>query len=479
MGIRLYNDLTRRIEEFHPLYPGEVRMYNCGPTVYNYFHIGNLRAFMVFDVLRRYLRYRGFKVTYVQNFTDIDDKIINRARELGISAAEVAQRYIDAYREDAAALGVEPADIHPRATEHIADIIALIDKLIAKGHAYVVDGDVYFDVATWPRYGELSGQTVEGLAAGARIDVDDRKRNPGDFALWKAQKPGEPAWDSPWGPGRPGWHIECSAMAMRYLGETIDIHSGGADLLFPHHENEKAQSEAATGVPFARYWLHNAFLNIEGEKMSKSLGNIVVPHELLKTYRPEVVRFFMLSAHYRSPLDFRGEHLAAAKAAVERLYNGIEDLRHTLGVAPRRELTPAEREQIASLGEFRARFIAAMDNDLNTADALAVLFELVRDANTRVTAATAAAVAEAYLDLFRELNQTLGVLSGALAEEALDAEIEALIARRQEARRAKNWAEADRIRDELAARGIVLEDTPHGVRWKRREPARKPAGDEP
>lgn len=478
MGIRLYNDLTRRIEEFQPLHPGEVRMYNCGPTVYNYFHIGNLRAFMVFDVLRRYLRYRGFKVTYVQNFTDIDDKIINRARELGISTAEVAQRYIDAYRADAGALGVEPADVHPRATEHIADIIALIEKLIAKGHAYVVDGDVYFDVSSWPRYGELSGQTVEGLAAGARIEVDDRKRNAGDFALWKAQKPGEPAWDSPWGPGRPGWHIECSAMAMRYLGETIDIHSGGADLLFPHHENEKAQSEAATGVPFARYWLHNAFLNIEGEKMSKSLGNIVVPHELLKTYRPEAVRFFMLSAHYRTPLDFRGEHLAAAKAAVERLYNGIEDLRHTLGIAPRRELTPAEREQMASLEDFRARFIAAMDNDLNTADALAVLFELVRDANTRVTATTAAAVAEAYLDLFRELDQTLGILSGALAEETLDAEIEALIVRRQEARRAKNWAEADRIRDELAARGIMLEDTPHGVRWKRREPARKPAGDE-
>lgn len=478
MGIRLYNDLTRRIEEFQPLHPGEVRMYNCGPTVYNYFHIGNLRAFMVFDVLRRYLRYRGFKVTYVQNFTDIDDKIINRARELDISTAEVAQRYIDAYRADAGALGVEPADVHPRATEHIADIIALIEKLIAKGHAYVVDGDVYFDVSSWPRYGELSGQTVEGLAAGARIEVDDRKRNAGDFALWKAQKPGEPAWDSPWGPGRPGWHIECSAMAMRYLGETIDIHSGGADLLFPHHENEKAQSEAATGVPFARYWLHNAFLNIEGEKMSKSLGNIVVPHELLKTYRPEAVRFFMLSAHYRTPLDFRGEHLAAAKAAIERLYNGIEDLRHTLGIAPRRELTPAEREQMASLEDFRARFIAAMDNDLNTADALAVLFELVRDANTRVTATTAAAVAEAYLDLFRELDQTLGILSGALAEETLDAEIEALIVRRQEARRAKNWAEADRIRDELAARGIMLEDTPHGVRWKRREPARKPAGDE-
>jgi len=478
MGIRLYNDLTRRIEEFQPLHPGEVRMYNCGPTVYNYFHIGNLRAFMVFDVLRRYLRYRGFKVTYVQNFTDIDDKIINRARELGISVAEVAQRYIDAYRADAGALGVEPADVHPRATEHIADIIALIEKLIAKGHAYVVDGDVYFDVSSWPRYGELSGQTVEGLAAGARIEVDDRKRNAGDFALWKAQKPGEPAWDSPWGPGRPGWHIECSAMAMRYLGETIDIHSGGADLLFPHHENEKAQSEAATGVPFARYWLHNAFLNIEGEKMSKSLGNVVVPHELLKTYRPEVVRFFMLSAHYRTPLDFRGEYLAAAKAAVERLYNGIEDLRHTLGIAPRRALTPAEREQIASLEDFRARFIAAMDNDLNTADALAVLFELVRDANTRVTAATAAAAAEAYLDLFRELDQTLGILSGALAEETLDAEIEALIVRRQEARRAKNWAEADRIRDDLAARGIMLEDTPHGVRWKRREPARKPAGDE-
>lgn len=478
MGIRLYNDLTRRVEEFQPLRPGEVRMYNCGPTVYNYFHVGNLRAFMVFDVLRRYLRYRGFRVTYVQNFTDIDDKIINRARELGISPAEVAQRYIDAYRADASALGVEPADIHPRATEHIADIIALIDKLIAKGHAYVVDGDVYFDVSSWPRYGELSGQTVEGLAAGARIEVDDRKRNPGDFALWKAQKPGEPAWTSPWGPGRPGWHIECSAMAMRYLGETIDIHSGGADLLFPHHENEKAQSEAATGVPFARYWLHNAFLNIEGEKMSKSLGNIVVPHELLKIYRPEVVRFFMLSAHYRTPLDFRSEHLGAAKAAVERLYNGIEDLRHALGVAPRRELTPAEREQVASLEQYRERFIAAMDNDLNTADALAVLFELVRDANTRVTAETAAAVAEAYLDLFRELDQTLGILSGALAEETLDPEIEALIARRQEARTAKNWAEADRIRAELAARGIVLEDTPHGVRWKRREPGHQSVGGE-
>lgn len=469
MGIRLHNDLTRRTEEFCPVHPGEVRIYNCGPTVYNYFHIGNLRAFMVFDVLRRYLRFRGYRVTFVQNFTDIDDKIINRARELGISAAEVAERYIAAYREDAEQLGVEPADIHPRATEHVPEIIALIERLIAKGHAYVVDGDVYFDVSTWPHYGELSGQTVESLEAGARIDVDERKRHPADFALWKAQKPGEPAWDSPWGPGRPGWHIECSAMAGKYLGGTIDIHTGGIDLLFPHHENEKAQSEAANGVPFARYWLHNAFLNIDGEKMSKSLDNFVLPHEIIKTYRPEVVRFFMLSAHYRSPLDFRSEHLTAAKAGLERLYNGIEDLKHVLTVASKRELTEAERAQVASLTLFRDRFVAAMDDDLNTADALAVLFDLVRDANTRVTAVSAALVARAYLDLFRELDQVLGVLGGALADQSLEADIEALVTKRQEARKARNWAEADRIRDELAAQGIVLEDTPQGVRWKRRD----------
>ncbi|MGE5559593.1 MAG: cysteine--tRNA ligase [Chloroflexota bacterium] len=469
--MRLYNDLTRRVEEFQPLRPGEVRMYNCGPTVYNYFHIGNLRAFMVFDVLRRYLRYRGYKVTLVQNFTDIDDKIIRRASELGISAADVAARYIAAYKEDAAALGVEPADVQPRATEHIADIIALVEKLIAKGHAYVVDGDVYFDVSTWPRYGELSGQTVEGLEAGARVDVDERKRHPADFTLWKAQKPGEPAWDSPWGPGRPGWHIECSAMAMSYLGPTIDIHSGGVDLLFPHHENEKAQSEAANDAPFARYWLHNAFLNIDGEKMSKSLGNFVVPHEILKTYRPEVVRFFMLSAHYRSPLDFRADQLAAAKAGLERLYNGIEDLRHTLGVAPERQPDQAEREQIDSLAAFRDRFIAAMDNDLNTADAMSVLFDLVRDANTRVTPAHAAAVAREYLDLFREFDQIFGVLASALSEQSLDADVEALIAERQAARQARDWAKADRIRDQLAAQGIILEDTPQGVRWKRRDAA--------
>lgn len=470
MGIRIYNDLTRRKEDFVPLEPGKVRFYNCGPTVYDYFHIGNARNFVVFDTVRRYLEYRGYEVTFVQNFTDIDDRMIKRARERGISVAELAEEMIQAYFADARALGVRRADVHPRATELIEDQIAMIQQLIDKGHAYVVDGgDVYFRVTSKSDYGKLSHKNLEELVAGAseRVDPDDRKEHPFDFALWKGQKPGEPAWPAPWGAGRPGWHIECSAMARKYLGDTIDIHAGGEDLTFPHHENEIAQSESVTGKPFARYWMHNAHLMIDGAKMSKSLGNFFTVRDILKRYDGEVIRMFLLSAHYRTQLSFSDQLVEETKRALERLYNTVTNLEHLARTAPRATLTPEEEALLGELSQARDRFIEAMDDDFNTAEGLAVIFELSRELNSKVRPGASAALAEGGLALLRELAGVLGLLQRQAAPDELDAEIEALIAARQEARKARNFAEADRIRDQLKAMGIILEDTPQGVRWRR------------
>jgi len=467
--IKVYNDLTRRKEEFIPLQDKKVGIYVCGPTVYDYFHIGNARPFTLFDIVRRYLEYRGYQVTYVQNFTDIDDKMINRANELGITVGELAEKYIAEYFTDADALGIKRADVHPRATEHIPQIIALVQKLVDNGSAYAVDGDVYYDTAKFAEYGKLSQQRLEELESGARVEVDERKKNPMDFALWKQQKPGEPAWDSPWGKGRPGWHIECSAMARQYLGDTLDIHAGGADLMFPHHENEIAQSEAATGKPFARYWLHNGYLNIDGEKMSKSLGNFFTVRDIRQKYAPEVVRFFLLSAHYRSPLNFSDEQLASAKSALERLYNAYLNLEHLRKTAKTSALREEENELLRRFKEYREKFIAAMDDDFNTADGVSVLFDLAREINTSAGGESSRELLEEVGKLFQEICDVFGLLADAGKEETVDTEIEDLIRQRDEARKRKNWAEADRIRDRLLQQGIILEDTPQGVRWKRKQ----------
>lgn len=468
MTIRVYNTLTRKKEPFVPVREGKVGMYACGPTVYDYFHIGNARIFIVFDVIRRYLAYRGYDVTFVQNFTDIDDKMIKRAAEMGITVAELADKFIEAYFEDARALGVRDADVHPRATEHINEMIEHIKGLIDRGMAYEVDGDVYFHTPAFDKYGELSGQPLDDLMAGARVETDEKKRHPLDFALWKKQKPGEPAWDSPWGPGRPGWHIECSVMSAKYLGETLDIHGGGPDLVFPHHENEKAQSEGLTGKPFVKYWLHAGYLNINQEKMSKSLGNFKTVRDIRKEYDPKVVRFFMLSAHYRSPINFAPELLEQAKNALERLENAVFSLRDRLGRQTRAEMNKEDEERLESLAHYRQRFVEAMDDDFNTADALAVLFELARETNAYLkTPEPALPVLKATLALFEELGDILGFFS---PEESQgdDAQIEALVAKREAARKEKNWKLADAIRDELQAMGIIVEDTPHGPRWRRK-----------
>lgn len=471
MTLQVFNTLTRQKEEFVPLEPGKVKMYVCGPTVYNYFHIGNARVFIVFDVFRRYLQYRGYEVTYVQNFTDIDDKMIKRANEMGITVKELGDRFIAEYFQDADTLGIRRADIHPRATEHIPEIIALIERLIERGHAYVVEGDVYFDTGSFPTYGKLSHQKLDELAAGARVDVDERKRNPMDFALWKSQKPGEPAWQSPWGMGRPGWHIECSAMSQKYLGRTIDIHAGGPDLIFPHHENEIAQSEAAYGVPFARYWLHIGFINVNNEKMSKSLGNFFTVRDILKVYDPETVRFFILSSHYKSPINFSDDLLTAAQSALDRLYNTLHRVEHVLAT---NSPASAAADLPAGWADYQNRFITAMDNDFNTADAIAVLFDFARDLNitadelVRGGEGTISATALAKgKDLWLSMADVLGLLSSR-QEENLAEEIEKLIEERQQARKARNWARADEIRDRLTAMGIILEDTPQGVRWRRK-----------
>jgi len=472
MAIRIFNDLTRQKEEFVPLEPGKVTFYTCGPTVYGYFHIGNGRSFVAPDTMRRYLTYRGYEVKFVQNFTDIDDKMISRANERGITVKELAEEMIAAYFEDAKALNILPADIHPRATEVIDDQIAMIQELIDKGYAYAVaGGDVYFRVARKEDYGKLSGKNLDDLVAGAsdRVDPDDRKEHPFDFALWKGQKPGEPAWEAPWGAGRPGWHIECSAMARRYLGETIDIHGGGEDLIFPHHENEIAQSEACNDKPFARYWVHGAFLNIEGEKMSKSKKNFFTTRDILQQYDGEVVRYYLLNAHYRTQLDFRRELVEQAKTGYERLKNTVANLKHHAQAATVKQMTPDETEALGELSKARQRFVEAMDDDFNTAGGIAVMFDLAREINTRVTPGSSAEFAQGALALIKEFGDVLGLLQKTEEPAAdLDAEIQALVDARQAARKAKNFAEADRLRNELNERGIILEDTPQGMRWKRK-----------
>lgn len=470
MTIRVFNTVTRKKEEFVPVNGNKVGIYACGPTVYDYFHIGNARIFIVFDVIRRYLQWRGYDVTFVQNFTDIDDKMINRAAELGITVAQLADRYIEAYFADVQALGVRPADVHPRATEHIAEMIALIETLIAKGMAYDVAGDVYFHTPAFHNYGELSQQPLEELVAGARVEVDERKKHPLDFVLWKKQKPGEPAWESPWGRGRPGWHIECSAMSSKYLGETIDIHAGGPDLIFPHHENEKAQSEGATGKPFAKYWLHAGYLNINHQKMSKSLNNFMTVHDLRNVVEPEVVRFFMLSAHYRNPINYAADLLQQAESGLERLNNVVYNLRDILNKLPAsaEQSEAGSKEKIEALAVYRQRFIAAMDDDFNTADALAVLFELARETNAYLSQpAPERLVVAKTLTFFEEVGDILGFFAAESLDD-LDSQVNELIDRRQAARQAKDWSTADAIRDQLQEMGIVLEDTPQGVRWRKK-----------
>lgn len=463
--MQFYNDMTMQKEEFVPIEEGKVRMYCCGPTVYNYIHVGNARPIIMFDVLRRYLEYRGYEVTFVQNFTDVDDKIIKRANEEGISSAEVAEKYIAEYWTDVRALGVREATVHPRATENIPQIIEIIETLIEKGYAYEKAGDVYYRTLKFRDYGRLSHQNLEELQAGARIEVNDVKENPMDFALWKAAKPDEPAWESPWGMGRPGWHIECSAMSNRYLGKTIDIHTGGMDLAFPHHENEIAQSEAANGVKFVNYWLHNGFINVDNRKMSKSLGNFFTVREAAAVYGYDCIRLFMLMSHYRSPLNYSAEILEQAQSALDRLRTAKENLDFFVENGRDGELTAEETEWVAGLGRYRERFVRVMDDDFNTADAVSVIFELVREVNTAVSPSVSPsrALAAACRELFMELCDVLGIPFG--GEKSLDADIEEKIAARQAARKAKNWAEADRIRDELKAAGIILEDTPQGVKW--------------
>ena len=469
--MKIYNSMSMQKEEFVPLEPGKVKMYACGPTVYNYIHVGNARPIIMFDVLRRYLEYRGYDVTFVQNFTDVDDKIIKRANEEGISPEDVAKKYIDEYFTDARGLGVRPATVHPKATENIPQIIDLVSTLIDKGYAYAAaNGDVYYRTLNFKDYGKLSHQPLEDLQAGARIDVNDVKENPMDFALWKAAKPGEPYWDSPWGKGRPGWHIECSAMSNRYLGKTIDIHCGGADLAFPHHENEIAQSEAANGCKFVDYWMHNGFISIDNRKMSKSLGNFFTVREAAEAYGYGTIRMFMLMSHYRSPLNYSGEILLQAKAALERLTTARENLVFLTENGADGPMTAEEQAAFDALGKYREKFIAAMDDDFNTADGMSAIFELVRDMNSAVAGTPTKALAKACLGLFDELTDVMGVPykpQAAQADAALEKKVAGLIEARQAARAAKNWAEADRIRDELKDMGIQLLDTKQGVQWKK------------
>ena len=467
--MKIYNTLTRRKEEFVPITPGEAKIYACGPTVYNFIHIGNARPICVFDVLRRYLEYRGMKVTFVQNFTDIDDKIIRRANEEGSDYLTVSRKYIDEYRVDAAGLNVRPATVHPLATENIGEILSIVESLVEQGHAYAAEnGDVYFRTRSDPEYGKLSHQPLEELEAGARIAPGELKEDPMDFALWKAAKPGEPSWPSPWGEGRPGWHIECSAMARRYLGQTIDIHCGGQDLIFPHHENEIAQSECCNGVPFAHYWMHNGYINVDNRKMSKSLGNFFTVRDVAKEYGYEPIRYLMIASHYRSPINYSVEVIEQCRAALERLYNCRGNLVFLLahGVPGEAEGEAAVRERLET---YRAKFIESMDDDLNTADALSALFDLARDVNATFAAqAPSQELCGFALSLFDELAGVLGLVYRT-EDESLgsdeSAEIEALIAQRTEARKNRDWATADRIRDELKARHVVLEDTPQGVKW--------------
>ena len=464
--MKLYNTLTRKKEEFVPVEEGKVKMYVCGPTVYNYIHIGNARPFIIFDTLRRYLEYRGYDVTYVQNFTDVDDKIIKRGHEEQISPEEVANKYIDEYFIDADGLGIKRANVHPRVTDNIQQIIDFVKELEDKGYAYEVNGDVYFDTKKFEGYGKLSKQNQDDLEAGARIEVNSQKRHPMDFVLWKAKKEGEPGWNSPWGEGRPGWHIECSVMSNRYLGETIDIHAGGQDLAFLHHENEIAQSEAKSGKTFSNYWIHNGYININNEKMSKSKGNFFTVRDIAAQYDLEIVRFFMLSAHYRNPVNFSDEMLNQAKAGLERLYNTKEKLEFTMSNLQESAMTEEEKSLVAELDGFRTKFIDAMEDDVNTADAISVIFELAKFTNSNVNEKSSSEFAKKCLDQFDELTGVLNIVNKK-QDDMLDEEIENLIQKRVEAKKNKDFKLADDIRAELLEKGIILEDTRQGTKWKR------------
>ncbi len=467
--MRLYNTLTKRKEEFVPLEEGKVKMYVCGPTVYNFIHIGNARPMIVFDTVRRYFEYKGYEVNYVSNFTDVDDKIIKKAIEEGISAQEVSERYIEECKKDMAGMNVKPATTHPKATEEISGMIEMIQGLIDKGYAYEKNGTVYYRTRKFQDYGKLSHKNLDDLRSGERsllVTGQDEKEDSLDFVLWKPKKEGEPAWKSPWCDGRPGWHIECSEMAKKYLGEQIDIHAGGEDLVFPHHENEIAQSEAANGKEFAKYWMHNAFLNIDNRKMSKSLGNFRTVREISGQYDLQVLRFFMLSAHYRSPLNFSAELMQASKNGLERILTAVSNLNYLMDNAGKEELTEDEKEKLEQAGKYVNQFEDAMDDDFNTADALSSIFEIVKFANTTVNDESS----KAYMRKLKEMTVKLADVLGLIVEkkeEMLDEDIEALILERQEARKAKNFARADEIRDELAEKGIILEDTREGVKWKR------------
>ena len=465
--MKRFNTMTRSKEEFKPLEEGKVKMYVCGPTVYNYIHVGNARPFIIFDTLRRYLEYRGYDVTFVQNFTDVDDKIIKRGHEEGIAPEEIAQKYIKEYFVDADGLGIKRASVHPQVTENIEQIIEFVKELEDKGYAYAVNGDVYFDTQKFEGYGKLSGIKQEELEAGSRIEINDQKKHPMDFVLWKAKKEGEPGWTSPWGEGRPGWHIECSVMSRRYLGDTIDIHAGGQDLKFPHHENEIAQSEARSGKTFSNYWMHNEYININNEKMSKSKGNFFTVRDISKLYDLEVVRLFMLSTHYRNPINFSDEILNQSKAGLERLYNAKERVEFIISKLNDNAENADELKLEEELNSFRQRFIEAMDDDLNTADALSIIFELARFMNSNVNENSTKEFANKVLDEFNELTGVLNIVNKKHEEDMLDEEIEALIQKRTDAKKNKDFKLADEIRNELLEKGIVLEDTRQGVKWRR------------
>ncbi len=467
--MKVYNTLSKQKEEFVPLVEGKVSMYVCGPTVYNLIHIGNARPMIVFDTVRRYMEHKGYEVNYVSNFTDVDDKIIAKAIEEGVSAEEISSRYIAECKKDMAGMNVKPATTHPLATQEIDGMIDMISTLIEKGYAYDVNGTVYFRTRKFDEYGKLSHKNLDDLRSGNRsllVTGEDQKEDPLDFVLWKPKKEGEPSWPSPWSDGRPGWHIECSVMSKKYLGEEIDIHAGGEDLVFPHHENEIAQSECCNGKPFAKYWLHNAFLNIDNRKMSKSLGNFFTVREISEKYDLQVLRFFMLSAHYRSPLNFSADLMEAAKNGLERICNAVDNLKHCAACAKTEALTEQEQEALAEVAALAAKFDEAMDDDFNTADAISVVFELVRFANTKTDENSSKAFVQQILDKLLELGDILGLIFEK-KEEILDDEIEQLIAERQAARKARDFQRADEIRSMLLEKGIVLEDTREGVKWKR------------
>ena len=461
--MKIYNTMTRRKEEFVPIDENEIKMYVCGPTVYNYIHIGNARPAVVFDTMRRYMEYKGKNVKFVQNFTDVDDKIINKALDEGVSAREISEKYIGEYFRDAEALNLKKATVHPKVTENMDEIIAFVKALVEKGYAYEADGDVYYRTRRFGGYGRLSGQNIEDLEAGARISVGEKKEDPLDFALWKARKiDGEPAWESPWGFGRPGWHIECSAMSNKYLGETIDIHGGGQDLAFPHHENEIAQTEAYTGKKFSNYWMHNAYITIDNEKMSKSKGNFFTVRDILKRYTGEEIRYFLLSGHYRSPINFSEELMTQSRNALGRMHNAKQNLEHLIRNGSDL-MTEAESAELEKLGKYRDKFESAMEDDLNTADAISAVFELIRDINTAVKDGASKEFAGGCMELLRELTGVLGILQDE-EEDGISNEILALVEERQEARKTKNFARADELRDILKSKGLAVEDTPQGPR---------------